>query len=133
MITMKRGDTAPDLSITVTDNGTPVDLSTATVVEVIAAMNGNRRFTRTVTGTALGVVTMPWQTTDTAVAGMLEVEIQVTWPGTTAPVQTFPADGRLRVNIEPDIDAPGTTTSLPLSAYGLTEDPTHPGLYLIGT
>ena len=133
MITMKRGDTAPDLSITVTDNGTPVDLTTAVIVEVIAAMNGARRFTRTVTGTSAGVVIMPWQTTDTAIPGLLEVEIQVTWPGVTAPVQTFPADGVLRVNIEPDLDAPGTTTAQPLAAYGLTEDPTHPGLYLIGT
>lgn len=134
MITMKRGDTAPDLSITVTDNGTPVDLTTATTIRVLAAMNGTRVFTRAVTGSSTGVVTMPWQATDTAIPGMLELECEVTWPGITAPIQTFPADGRLRVNIEPDIDAPGTTTtSLPLSAYGLSEDPTHPGLYLIGT
>ena len=131
MITMKRGDTAPPLSVTLTDNGTPVDLTTATTIRVRAAMNGTPVFTHTVTGTNQGVITMPWQATDTAIPGMLEIECEVTWPGTTAPVQTFPADGRLRVNIEPDIDAP-TGTPLPLAAYGLTEDPAHPGLYLIG-
>ena len=133
MITIKRGDTAPDLSVTLTDNGTPVDLSTAVVVEVIAAMNGTRRFTRTVTGSSLGVVVMPWQATDTAIPGMLEIECEVTWPGSTAPIQTFPADGVLRVNIEPDLDTQPTGTAQPLAAYGLIEDPTHPGLYLIGT
>ena len=102
MITMKRGDTKPDLSITLSDNGQVVDVSVATTIKVIASMNGVPVFSRTVTGSSTGIVTMNWQPTDTAVAGMLELEVEVAWPQPFS-VQTFPASGRLRVSIEPDL------------------------------
>ena len=102
MITMKRGDTIPQLSITCSDNGAIVDLSTATTIKIIASMNNVPVFARTTTGSSEGIVTMDWQPADTAVPGMLELEVEVTWPQPFA-VQTFPADGVLRVNIEPDL------------------------------
>lgn len=131
MITMKRGDTQPPLSITLTDNGAVVDLSTATIIKVKASRNESLLFSRATTGTTLGVVTMPWQATDTALPGILQIEVEVTWPD--GGILTFPADGVLRVNITPDLDTQPTDTPQPLAAYGLTEDPTHPGLYLIGS
>lgn len=103
MITMKAHDTAPDLSITLTDNGAVVDLTPATSIKIIASMRGAPVFSRIVTGTALGVVTMAWQPADTAAAGMLDIEVEVDWPGSPAKPQTFPPDGVLRVNIEPDL------------------------------
>ena len=102
MITMKRGDTKPDLSITLSDNGQVVDVSVATTIKVIASMNGAPVFTLTVTGSSTGIVTMNWQPADTAIPGMLELEVEVAWPQPFA-VQTFPASGRLRVSIEPDL------------------------------
>jgi hypothetical protein len=102
MMTIKRGDTIPPLSITLTDNGAVVDLTTATTIKIIAVRAGAPVFTRTVTGTSLGVVNMPWQTTDTAVAGMMTLEVEVTWPQPFA-VQTFPADSVLYVNVVPDL------------------------------
>ncbi len=130
MITIKRGDTVPDLSITVTDNGTIVDLTTATTVKVIGTINGSLIFSRVVTGTALGVVTMPWQPADTATAGMLEIEVEVTWPG-TGKIQTFPADGVLRVNVEQDLNTSAGPPPPPNTAFWITEDPDHPGLYIL--
>ena len=102
MMTIKQHDTQPPFSATLTDNGQVVDLSTATTVKVIGALNGVPSFTRTVTGTSLGVVVMPWQPTDTAVPGVLKLECEVDWPGLSS-VQTFPASGYLYVSIEPDL------------------------------
>ena len=102
MITMKQHDTIPQLSITCSDNGAVVDLSTATTIKIIASMNNVPVFARTVTGSSVGVVTMNWQPADTAIPGMLELEVEVTWPQPFA-TQTFPASGRLRVNIAPDL------------------------------
>jgi len=102
MITMKQHDTIPQLSVTLSDDGQVVDVSVATTIKVIAVRAGTPVFSRTVSGTSLGVVTMDWQPADTAVPGILELEIEVDWPAASA-VQTFPASGRLRVNIEPDL------------------------------
>ena len=103
MLRLKRHDTAPDLRATLTDNGTPVDLTTATQIRVIGAHDTdlNVHFSRIVTGTAEGVVVMPFQAADTAVPGLLNVEIECTWPNGS--VQTFPGNGYLSVLIEDDL------------------------------
>lgn len=102
MLTIKRHDTLPDLSITCTDNGAVVDLSTATGIKVIGTINAIPLFSRTATGNTQGVVTMGWQAADTANVGILDIEVEVTWPAGGG-VQTFPGGGYLRVNVERDL------------------------------
>ena len=98
---LKRGDTAPALRATITDGGTPVDLTTATV-KVIGKRNGTAVFSRAATTkTNLGVVTMAWQAGDTALPGLIAVEIEATWPDST--VQTYPPSGYLGVLVDPDL------------------------------
>lgn len=96
---IKQGDTGPPLTITCTDNGDAVDLSAADTVKVIA--DGAATFTRTVTGSNAGVVVMPWQTTDTAALGQIQLEVEVTWQDGT--IQTFPGEGFLRVTVTNDL------------------------------
>lgn len=97
-----RGDLKPDLHITLYDGDTPVDLTTAAAVKVIGVRDGQPAFTHTVTGAgADGVVTMPWQTDDTAVAGTIKVEVEVTWPGGGGKPQTFRPDDV--VQVDPDL------------------------------
>lgn len=95
-----RGDLKPDLRITCLDGDAPVDLTVATSVKVIGVRDGVVLFNRAATtATAAGVVTMLWQTADTAVTGVIEVEVEVTWSG--AKPQTFrPPDV---VTVAPDL------------------------------
>jgi len=108
MFRMKQHDTAPPLRATLTNTDdagtiTPVDLTAASAVKVIGSRNGTALFTRTVTGTNQGVVVMPWSVGDTAAPGLINVEIEVTWPGSPATVQTFPANGTLTVLVDKDL------------------------------
>lgn len=98
---IKRGDTAPALRATLTDNGTPIDL-TAAAVKVIGKRNDVAVFNRAATTkTSQGIVTMNWQAGDTALPGLLSIEIELTWPDAT--VQTLPGSGYLGVLIDPDL------------------------------
>lgn len=95
-----RGDLKPDLVITCLDGDAVVDLTAASSVFVIGVRDGTVLFNRAATSaTSLGVVTMLWQTADTTTAGVVEVEVQVTWSGSKP--QTFrPPD---MVTIAPDL------------------------------
>jgi hypothetical protein len=98
---MKRGDTAPALRATLTDDGTPIDLTPATV-KVIGKRNGVAVFSRPATSkNSSGVATMTWQTADTALPGLIAIEFELTWPDST--VQTLPANGYLSVLIDQDL------------------------------
>ena len=98
---LKRGDTAPALRATLTDNGTPIDLTPATV-KVIGKRNGVAVFSRAATTkTNQGVATMNWQAGDTALPGLISIEFELTWPDST--VQTLPPAGYLQVLIDPDL------------------------------
>lgn len=115
---IKRGDTAPPLRGTVTDDGSPVDLTPATVI-VIGKRNDVLVFSRAATTkTNAGVVTMAWGPTDTAVAGLIRIEFQTTWPDGT--VMTFPPAGYLTVMVDPDLNdisgEPGSTIAIVGSA-----------------
>jgi hypothetical protein len=99
MITMKQGDTLPQLSITCTDDGAPVDLTTAVGIRVLGSRHGIIAFDYVGTGSALGIVTAQWDAQDTAAVGIITVEVEVTWPAGGG-VQTFPAGGHLRISIE---------------------------------
>jgi hypothetical protein len=98
---MKRGDTAPPLHATITDNGTPVDLSTATI-KVIGTQNGAALFSRAATTkTSDGQITMNWGPTDTALPGLISVEFELGYPDGT--VMTVPPGGYLTVMVDPDL------------------------------
>ena len=98
---LKQHDTAPPLVATLTDAGVPIDLTAATGIKVIGAQAGAVKFSRTVTGSNVGVVTMPWSAGDTATPGIIQIEVEVTWPD--GKVQSFPASGYLTVNVERDL------------------------------
>lgn len=104
---IKRGDTLPPLTLTLTDAGAPVDLTTASRVRLIARAAGDRG-----TGPAYidvdlpdrpddGVITYPLRAADSATAGSYRVEVEITWPG--AAVQTFPGDGYAELLVLPDL------------------------------
>lgn len=98
-LTLKAGDTAPALRITLMDGDLPIDLSSATSILLRCKADRGQLIERTVVGNASGEITYTWLAEDTATAGTLKVEVVVTWPA--GKVQTFPADGHLIVSIQP--------------------------------
>lgn len=100
---IKAHDLAPPLRATITDAGVPVDLTPATGIKVIGSQNGAVLFSRSATGTSQGVVVMQWQAGDTATPGLINVEIEVTWPGSPPTPQTFPPSGTLTVIVDRDL------------------------------
>lgn len=113
---LKRGDTAPPFQATITDDG-PVDFTTATAIKVIGLRDRTPVFARAATGNAEGVVTMPWQQGDTAIAGLVRVEIEATWPDGS--ITTYPPDGYLHVLVSPDLG--GTVIPDPPSVFGASD------------
>jgi hypothetical protein len=95
---MKVGDLTPNLTITCTSANAPVDLTGATTITLVCRKEGQSSafFSRSVSGTAQGVVTYAWQAGDTATAGRLLFEVLVTWPGSKPerfpPVSYLPVD-----------------------------------------
>lgn len=85
-----KGDLEPPLQATLTHNGLPVNLSTATSVTVIGTRNGVQVFSRTTAGATDGALTMPWQAGDTDTRGRIFIKVDVIWPGNRP--QTFEAD-----------------------------------------
>ena len=101
MLVMKRGDLMPPLRGTCLDGTDPVDLSTASAINVVAYTDGATLFKRLVTGGSDGRWQMLWVAGDTDHAGDLLLEVEVTWPGNRP--QTFPADGYETVRVEMDL------------------------------
>lgn len=102
LLTVKRGDTAPPLTLTLTDDGAPVDLSTATRIRVIGVAGGTAVIDDPgLTGSDVGVVVRPWLPAETATVREYQFEVEVTWSDTT--IRTFPADGALTVRVVPDL------------------------------
>lgn len=97
---MKQHDTR-DLVITCTDNGAVVDLTTATEIKVIGQQAGAPLFSRTTTGSSVGVVNYSLTAIDTAAAGVIQMEVQATLPG--GKVNTYPESGYLTVEVIPDL------------------------------
>ena len=105
MSLMKRGDLLPGFRAVLTDGitGDAVDLTTATSIRIIGLLNRVEIIDRAGTPSvpAEGVVTMDWQPADTANSGVLELEVEVTWPG--GKIQTFPVNGYLTLHIRDDL------------------------------
>lgn len=103
-ITIKRGDTSPSVSATLTGaGGTAQNLTGATVrfkmrnrlgAVVINAVCA-------IVSAAAGTVRYDWQPADTAVAGYYEAEFEVTLAG--GAIGTFPNAGFHTVEIVPDV------------------------------
>lgn len=102
-MTMYTGDLKPDMEVTLTA-ADPVDLTLATAVRIIGQRDGETIFDRPPSTTEVvgdtSVVTMVWQDGDTDEPGVIDVEVEVTWPGPRK--QTFRARGG--VNVAPDFD-----------------------------
>lgn len=108
----KTGDTWPPIEGTVTDaDDNAVDISTASSVRFIAKKTGG---VETITGTAenLDIGDLPtrgrwrytWEAGDLDVAGVYQVEIEVTWQ--VGQIETFPdKDSRNPTfDVTPDLD-----------------------------
>lgn len=89
---IKQGDLLPTMLITCLNGSTPVDLTGATSIKIKGSKDGGTTlaFSKTVTGNAAGEVTLVWEVADTATAGDIYVEVEVTWAGKS---QTFPRNG----------------------------------------
>lgn len=109
---IKRGDLTPIFVATLTDVDAtgatvPVDLTDATSVHVLAWLNNEPLFDRTVVPAGgditQGIVRMAWQAAagetpgDTDVAGDIYIEVRVTW--VSSKPQTFPPDGWMVVSV----------------------------------
>ena len=93
---LHKGDTAPNLVLTLTDNGDPVDLSDAQRIDIILE-SGLKTITRQVFGGADGIINMPWQAGDTDVPGTYNSLARVTFGD--GKIQTWPAQGNFFVTI----------------------------------
>ena len=103
-LTMYTGDLEPDLEVTLASSGGAVDITTAVSVRVIGRRGEDIIFDRAPSSTAVvgqtSVVTMSWVDGDTDDIGRIQIEVEVTWPGTRP--QTFRADGG--VDVRRDFD-----------------------------
>jgi hypothetical protein len=97
---MKRGDTAPNLVLNLTDGSTPVDLSAAAEIRVVIRF-GAKLISRSVDGSSNGQIVMRWQDGDLDQSGVYTGEVEVTWSDGT--IQTWPAQGNFFVTVRDDI------------------------------
>lgn len=100
---MYTGDLLPDLEITLS-SADGVSADDADSVRVLGRRDGELVFDRAPSSIdqagSASKVTMQWEPADTAEPGLIEVEVEVTWPG--AKPQTFRAN--TYVEIREDFD-----------------------------
>lgn len=100
---MKRGDTAPPLTVRLSDGAAPVDL-TGSTVRVLGRVGGNLVLddsSPNLDEGSEGLVVHHWVAGETNFAGVMRVEVEVTWPGGF--VQTWPPNDYLYVVIAADL------------------------------
>lgn len=107
MITVYKNDRKPTLPITLKRDGGPVDLSTASSVNLrlVNLSTGALKFSTaaSIIGASTGEVTYSWGATDLDTAGEYAVKAQITWGvGVT---ETFDTGLRLEVK-ELEVAAP---------------------------
>lgn len=92
---MYTGDLEPDLEVELSSPDDDVDVSTADSVRILGKRRGEVIFDRAPSDTDIvggkSVVTMEWQPGDTDEVGSIQIEVEVTWPGTRP--QTFRCGG----------------------------------------
>lgn len=77
---MFKDDLMPPLTVDVTKDCLPLDLTTATSVTVVGYQNGLQIFSRLATSVAINRVTMNWQAADTDTIGPITIHLKVLWP-----------------------------------------------------
>ena len=111
VFTIKQNDTKPVYEGTIKIEGTPLPLTNTTLkfkmVDETGALLVNAAATADPDqGVNPGVFTYPWAVGDTAQAGRMFAEVEVTFLDGT--VQTFPTVGYERVIIRGDLDSRGS-------------------------
>jgi len=95
---IKQNDTLPPLKVKLTQNGSVLDLSNATVKLVI---NNIGERTMIIEDAAQGIVRYDWQATDTIKAGIYLAEVKVQYPNGTR--QTIPTTGQIEIRIHKEV------------------------------
>lgn len=111
---IKQGDRRPYITgqILLSDEVTPLNLSTATSLSIVMRKKGSTSTTTlaptpylkslmTITNASLGQWSYAWQAGDTREAGSYDMEIEILWSGAEA--QTVPVLGYYEVIIVDDI------------------------------
>jgi hypothetical protein len=106
-LTIKRNDTYPPLTAVLKQNGTTIDLTTATSVEIIMKSTTLEEpilvtGTCTISDAPSGSITYNWGTTDLAVSDVYDVEFQIEWTG--GGQQTIPNDDYNSIEVVDDLD-----------------------------
>jgi hypothetical protein len=106
--TIKQNDTWPPLSAQLKDANGPVDLTTATGVELHLKSKGTGTVTGggacTIADAVAGRVTYTFTTADTDTVTVFDAEFEVDW-GAGA-ISTFPNSGYFEVEITAELDTP---------------------------
>lgn len=106
----KRGDLEPDLVVDLVAAPTTVDLTLVGSWRILGRLRGQTALVMDATPTSVAVdpvnkykaaVTHQWTTPETAVAGLMLVELEATWPD--GHKQTFPTTGYIQIRISNDL------------------------------
>jgi hypothetical protein len=101
---IKRNDLRPHWRVTLTSNGTPVDLTGAATAKFTMKEGTTVKVNKaamTFIDQAGGVVEYDWTGTDTDTSGTYNVEVEVDWGA--GEIQTFPSKGYFTITIEDDL------------------------------
>jgi hypothetical protein len=102
VLRIKRGDTRPGATITCKIDGVLADWTQFSEVRLLGAIDGTLVIDRLVEPTVPGYVDVDFLSTDTAIAGRMQVEVQAIWTDGINKT-TFPDDGFMEVDIIPDL------------------------------
>ena len=102
---IKQNDTQPAFQAILEDGGgDPINLTDATVrfhMRAIGSTTPKVDAAASVISPLSGIVRYTWSAADTDTTGSFQAEFEVTYPG--GPIETFPNDGYIRVEIIDDI------------------------------
>lgn len=100
--TIKRNDTRPVLTLTLTENGSAKDLTGAVSCKLLMK-SGNNTASRTasITNAASGIIQVTLQAADTATAGTYQAEVEITWAA--GAIETVPNDGYFVILVMEDL------------------------------
>lgn len=105
MLSIKRGDTAPALTLVLGSSDLGFDLTDAASIRILIQHEASGTLVvdapPSTTDTATGTVTYNWQPGDTARLGTHKIEVEVTW--TSGAIQTFPSQGCVRLDVIRDL------------------------------
>lgn len=94
-MTMFEGDLEPDLTIDVTNEGVPYDISAALSYRVKAYRGSTLLFNRVASLVGTSQVSLPWVAGDTALVGPIRIYVVIEWEPTR--VETIEPDNLVLV------------------------------------